>query len=100
MSQWTPLTTPEGPVRAWLARPDPPPRGAVVDGKSVIHPTGHGQHFSGPVREGGKKIARPECAPRANPRAPHPGHLLSAMRSNRKLPIGWPEGPTIVAVTR
>ena len=30
MGEWIPLTTPEGPVRAWLARPDTAPRGAVV----------------------------------------------------------------------
>ena len=30
MGEWIPLTTPEGPVRAWTARPDGPPRGAVV----------------------------------------------------------------------
>ncbi len=30
MGEWISLTTPEGLVRAWLARPDAPPRGAVV----------------------------------------------------------------------
>ncbi|MFD0726423.1 dienelactone hydrolase family protein [Lysobacter brunescens] len=30
MGEWIPLTTPEGPVRAWMARPDTAPRGAVV----------------------------------------------------------------------
>lgn len=30
MGEWIPLTTPEGPVRAWLARPDSAPLGAVV----------------------------------------------------------------------
>lgn len=30
MGEWIPLTTPEGPVRAWMARPDGAPRGAVV----------------------------------------------------------------------
>jgi carboxymethylenebutenolidase len=30
MGEWIPLTTPEGPVQAWLARPDTPPLGAVV----------------------------------------------------------------------
>ena len=30
MSEWIPLTTPVGPVRGWLARPERPPHGAVV----------------------------------------------------------------------
>lgn len=30
MSRWTPLTTPEGLVRSWLARPETPPLGAVI----------------------------------------------------------------------
>jgi carboxymethylenebutenolidase len=30
MGDWIPLTTPEGPVQAWLARPLAPPKGAVV----------------------------------------------------------------------
>jgi carboxymethylenebutenolidase len=30
MGEWIPLTTAEGPVRAWLSRPDAPPHGAVV----------------------------------------------------------------------
>lgn len=30
MGQWTPLETAAGPVRAWLARPEKPARGAVV----------------------------------------------------------------------
>lgn len=30
MGQWIPLDTPAGPVRAWLARPERPPRGAVI----------------------------------------------------------------------
>ncbi|MCX7043010.1 MAG: dienelactone hydrolase family protein, partial [Gammaproteobacteria bacterium] len=30
MGEWTPLTTPAGPVRAWLSRPETPPLGAVV----------------------------------------------------------------------
>jgi len=30
MGEWIPLTTSEGPIRAWLARPDAPPKGAVV----------------------------------------------------------------------
>lgn len=30
MGEWISLTTPEGLVRAWLARPDGPPHGAVV----------------------------------------------------------------------
>ncbi len=30
MGEWIPLTTPDGPIRAWLARPDAPPRGALV----------------------------------------------------------------------
>ena len=30
MGQWIPLDTPAGPVRAWLARPETPPRGAVI----------------------------------------------------------------------
>lgn len=30
MGEWIPLTTPEGPVQAWLARSDMPPKGAVV----------------------------------------------------------------------
>jgi carboxymethylenebutenolidase len=30
MGEWIPLTTPEGPIRAWLARPDSAPLGAVV----------------------------------------------------------------------
>ena len=30
MSQWIPLSTAEGPVRSWLARPDGPAQGAVV----------------------------------------------------------------------
>ena len=30
MGEWIPLTTPEGPVRAWMARPDSAPLGAVV----------------------------------------------------------------------
>ena len=30
MGEWIPLTTPAGPVRAWLARTEQPPKGAVV----------------------------------------------------------------------
>lgn len=30
MGEWIPLTTPAGPVRGWLARPEQPPLGAVV----------------------------------------------------------------------
>ena len=30
MSQWIPLDTDAGPVRAWYARPEHPPRGAVI----------------------------------------------------------------------
>jgi carboxymethylenebutenolidase len=30
MSEWIPLTTPGGPIRGWLARPERPPHGAVV----------------------------------------------------------------------
>ncbi len=30
MGEWLPLTTPAGPVQAWLSRPDTPPLGAVV----------------------------------------------------------------------
>ena len=30
MGQWIPLDTPAGPARAWLARPEQPPRGAVI----------------------------------------------------------------------
>jgi carboxymethylenebutenolidase len=30
MGEWMPLTTPTGPVRGWLARPEQPPHGAVV----------------------------------------------------------------------
>jgi carboxymethylenebutenolidase len=30
MGEWIPLTTAEGPVQAWLSRPDAPPHGAVV----------------------------------------------------------------------
>ena len=30
MSHWIPLETAAGPVRAWLAQPDKPPRGAVI----------------------------------------------------------------------
>ena len=30
MGDWIHLDTPAGPVRAWLARPDKPPRGAVI----------------------------------------------------------------------
>jgi carboxymethylenebutenolidase len=30
MGQWIPLDTAAGPVRAWLARPERPPRGAVI----------------------------------------------------------------------
>jgi carboxymethylenebutenolidase len=30
MGEWIPLTTPAGPIRAWLARPEQPPLGAVV----------------------------------------------------------------------
>jgi carboxymethylenebutenolidase len=30
MGEWIALTTPEGPVRAWMARPDSAPRGTVV----------------------------------------------------------------------
>ena len=41
MSQWTPLTTPEGPVRAWLARPDAPPRGAVVVVQEIFGVNAH-----------------------------------------------------------
>lgn len=30
MGEWIPLTTPAGPIRGWLARPEQPPLGAVV----------------------------------------------------------------------
>ena len=30
MGEWIPLTTPAGPVRGWLARPEQPPLGAAV----------------------------------------------------------------------
>ena len=30
MGEWMPLTTPAGPVRGWLARPQHPPHGAVI----------------------------------------------------------------------
>jgi len=30
MGQWIPLDTPAGPVRAWLARPERPSRGAII----------------------------------------------------------------------
>ena len=30
MGEWIPLTTAAGPVRAWLARPERPPLGAVI----------------------------------------------------------------------
>ena len=30
MGEWIPLTTPAGAIRAWLARPEQPPHGAVV----------------------------------------------------------------------
>lgn len=36
MSQWIPLSTSEGPVRSWLARPDGPPKGADVIGAVVV----------------------------------------------------------------
>ena len=41
MSQWIPLSTPEGPVRAWLARPDGPPLGAVVVVQEIFGVNAH-----------------------------------------------------------
>lgn len=41
MSQWIPLSTPEGPVRAWLARPDAPPQSAVVVVQEIFGVNAH-----------------------------------------------------------
>jgi carboxymethylenebutenolidase len=36
MGEWIPLSTPDGPVQAWLARPDAPPEGRVIGAVVVI----------------------------------------------------------------
>jgi len=41
MGQWIPLDTAAGAVRAWLARPERPPRGAVVVLQEIFGVNGH-----------------------------------------------------------
>lgn len=41
MGEWIPLTTPDGPIRAWLARPDAPPRGALVVVQEIFGVNAH-----------------------------------------------------------
>lgn len=41
MGEWLPLATPEGPVRAWMARPDNAPRGAVVVVQEIFGVNAH-----------------------------------------------------------
>lgn len=41
MGEWMPLTTPAGPVQAWLARPEQPPLGAVVVVQEIFGVNAH-----------------------------------------------------------
>lgn len=41
MGEWMPLTTPAGPVQAWLARPEQPPLGAVVVAQEIFGVNAH-----------------------------------------------------------
>ncbi|MBP6748774.1 MAG: dienelactone hydrolase family protein [Xanthomonadaceae bacterium] len=41
MGEWIPLTTSDGPIRAWLARPDAPPRGALVVVQEIFGVNAH-----------------------------------------------------------
>lgn len=41
MGEWMPLTTPAGPVQAWLARPGQPPLGAVVVVQEIFGVNAH-----------------------------------------------------------
>jgi carboxymethylenebutenolidase len=53
MGEWIPLTPPEGPVRAWLARPDSAPLGAVVVVQEIFGVNPH-------IRAVTDRFARPD----------------------------------------
>ncbi len=46
MGEWMPLTTAAGPVRAWLAMPEPPPLGAVVIVQEIFGVNAHIRHVA------------------------------------------------------
>ena len=53
MGEWIPLTTPEGPVRAWMARPDSAPLGAVVVIQEIFGVNPHIRAVTGRFAEAG-----------------------------------------------
>lgn len=53
MGEWIPLSTPEGPVQAWLSRPLSAPRGAVVVIQEIYGANVHMRHVADRLAQAG-----------------------------------------------